>query len=182
MDISETIRNFASEKEKLKIMEGHEVMTATEPAAAVYPMTSYADVMYYLHTIDISREDKERIANRLKVEVTGVNLSRIFERLNHLRTLQADRDGRGAMPISRQVINNVRQVLAISDDTDWMDWMISPNVNATIMLQSRKRRASISLGGEEYSYYARIDGKDQGENHVAFNPAAFLSLMRNLNK
>ena len=109
-----------------------------------------------------------------------MNLSRIFDRLNHLRTLQADWDGRGALPISRKVINNVRQVLAISDDADWKDWMLSPNVNATIMLQSKKRRASISLGGEEYSYYARIDGKDIGENHIDFNPAGFLSLMQNL--
>ena len=162
-------------------MEENDVMTAGEPVVAAYPMTSYADVMYYLHTIDISQKDKERVANRLKLEVTGVNLSRIFDRLNHLRTLQADWDGRGALPISRKVINNVRQVLAISDDADWKDWMLSPNVNATIMLQSKKRRASISLGGEEYSYYARIDGKDIGENHIDFNPAGFLSLMQNLN-
>ena len=60
--------------------------------------------------------------------------------------------------------------------------MLSPNVNATIMLQSKKRRASISLGGEEYSYYARIDGKDIGENHIDFNPAGFLSLMQNLDR
>ena len=156
-------------------------MKASEPVAA-YPMTSYADVMHYLHTIDISKDDKEKVLERLTLEVKGKNLSKIFEQLNHLRTLQHDWDGRGALPISRKVINNVKMVLAISDDTDWDNWMVSPNVNATVMLQSNKRRASISLGAEEYSYYARLDGKDIGENHIDFNPAGFLTLMKSLSR
>lgn len=161
-------------------MEDIEVLTATEPSVA-YPMTSYTDVMHYLHTIDISSEDKEKVAKRLTLEVTGEHLSEVFEKLNHLRTLQENWDGRGALPISRRVINNVRQVLALSDDVDWKDWTLSPNVNATVMLQSTVRRASISLGVEEYSYYARMNGKDIGENHIDFNPAGLLTLMRNLN-
>lgn len=162
-------------------MKDKESMTVEEPVA-VYPMTSYADVMYYLHTIDMSKDDKEKVAQRLTLEVTGPNLSGIFEQLNHLRTLQQDWDGRGALPISRKVINNVKMVLAISDDADWDGWMVSPNVNATVMLQSNKRRASISLGAEEYSYYARMEGKDIGENHINFNPAGFLTLMKSLNR
>ena len=162
-------------------MEDNNILKASEPAAA-YPMTSYADVMYYLHTIDISKDDKEKVLERLTLEVKGKNLSKIFEQLNHLRTLQHDWDGRGALPISRKVINNVKMVLAISDDDDWNNWMVSPNVNATVMLQSNKRRASISLGAEEYSYYARLDGKDIGENHIDFNPDGFLTLMKSLNR
>lgn len=162
-------------------MEDKNILKASEPAAA-YPMTSYADVMHYLHTIDISKDDKEKLLERLTLEVKGKNLSKIFEQLNHLRTLQQDWDGRGALPISRKVINNMKMVLAISDDADWDNWMVSPNVNATVMLQSNKRRVSISLGAEEYSYYARLDGKDVGENHIDFNPAGFLTLMKSLSR
>jgi len=48
----------------MMIMEDNKILKASEPAAA-YPMTSYADVMYYLHTIDISKDDKEKVLERL---------------------------------------------------------------------------------------------------------------------
>ena len=161
-------------------MEEKEKYIASEPVVA-RPLTSYADVMYYLHTIDISHEDKEKVAQRLTLEVNGKNLSRAFSQLDHLATLQQNWDGRGALHISRKVINNVKHVLAISDDEDWEDWIVSPGTNSTLYLVSKSHRASVSVGVEEYSYYGRIDGKDVGENHVVYNPAGLLDVMHKLN-
>ena len=67
-------------------MEGNDIVTVNEPMLA-RPLTSYDDVMFYLHSIDISREDKEKLAHRLTLEVTGKNLSRTFSQLDHLATL-----------------------------------------------------------------------------------------------
>lgn len=146
------------------------------------PMTTYADVMYYLHTIRISPEDKRKVANRLNLEVTSKNLSRIFERLDYLSSLQADWDGHGALPIARKVIENLKSVLLISEDDDWKDWVVGAELNATLMLQSQTNRASISLGNDEFSYYALINGKRLSESHVDFSPTRFLNIMRLLDK
>ena len=161
-------------------MEDNVSTKASEPVAA-YPMTSYMDAMAMIHTMHLSREDKERVGRRLVIETTEANLSNAFETLEHLSTLQYGWDGDGALPISRKVFNNLRNVLFISD-ADWSKWMISPDGNATIMLQSSKRRASISVGAEEFSYYLKVDGKREGESHVDFNATKFLSIMRELNK
>ena len=147
-----------------------------------YRTTSYMDAMAMIHTMHLTREDKERVGRRLVVETTEANLSKAFETLEHLSTLQSGWDGYGALPISKKVINNLRSVLLISDDADWENWMISPDGNATLMLQSGKRRASISVGADEFSYYLKVNGRREGESHVDFSAPKFLSVMRELNK
>lgn len=158
-------------------MEENDVMTAQEPTVS-YGTNSYADVMYFLHTMSITPEVKERVGRRLVIEVTGKNLSKAFARLDHLAQLKKDWDGAGALPISRRVLNNIKSVLSISDDEDWKEWMIGPDSNATLGLQSKTTKAAMSIGIDEYSYYARINGKRYGESHVKFTPEAFLETMR----
>lgn len=160
-------------------MDNNDVVSVQEPAVA-YGVNSYAEVMYLIHTMNITPEVKERVGRRLVVEVTGKYLSKAFARLDHLAQLKRDWDGHGALPISPCVLNNVKSVLSISDDEDWKDWLIGPDSNATLGLQSKATRAAISIGKEEYSYYARINGKRYGESHVNFSPEAFLETMRQL--
>ena len=155
------------------------VDVASEPAAPAKPV-SYAEVMHYLHSIHIMREDKERIAKRLTLEVTQPALANAYERLSHLSLLKKDWDGHGALPISHHVINNIRQVLMLSDNSDWERWMISPDVNATICLYAPNTKASISLGSREFSYYARKNGERLGDSHVVFTPEGLLNVMRKL--
>lgn len=160
-------------------MEDNSHFTASEPAVA-YGSNSYADVMFFLHTMRISPDVKERVGRRLVLEVTSKNLAKAYARLDHLATLEKDWDGEGALPISRKVLNNVKSVLLISDDEDWKDWMIGPDSNATLGLQSKATDACISIGSEEFSYYAEINGKEYHGNHVLFTPSAFLETMREL--
>ena len=162
-------------------MENEISSVANEPIAA-RAMTSYMDAMMMIHTMHLSREVKERVGRRLVLESTDENLSNAFSRLEHLSTLKEGWDGGNALPISNKVIRNLKNVLLISDDEDWADWMISPDGNATIMLQSKKRRASISIGADEFSYYLHTGVKRSGENHVIFAPSLFLSVMRKLNQ
>ena len=107
-------------------------------------------------------------------------LADVYERINHLSKLKKGWDGRGALPVSQNVIGNVRKVLRISDKGDWDRWMISPDVNATLCLFAPNTKASISLGSSEFSYFARKDGERLGESHVTFTPEVFLSVMRKL--
>lgn len=108
------------------------------------------------------------------------NLKKAYDRINHLSKLEYNWDGRGALPISDSVLLNIKKVLKLSYDCDWENWLIGPDVNATIRLQSKKNKASISLGATEYSYFARLNGQRLGESHIEFKPEFFVSLMRKL--
>ena len=158
-------------------MEDNKQNVANEPVMT-YGKNSYADVMLYLHNTGISREVKEKVGHRLVFEISALYLSKAFDRLDYLATLKEDWDGEGALPISRQVLDNLRRVLFISDDNDWKEWMIGPETNGTLGLQNSVSDACISIGENEYSYYAEIDGKELHGNHLAFSPSSFLETMR----
>lgn len=162
-------------------METNGAMTANEPVAA-YGTNTYADVMMMLYSMPISSEVKEHVGHRLVLEVTGRNLSRVIARIDHLARLKDDWDGFGASHILPAVITNIRVVVLASKDADWKDWTISPNVNGTLFLQSTKFVSSLSLGEKEYSFFAKKDGKREGESHLPFSVDDFLAAMRSLNK
>jgi hypothetical protein len=158
-------------------MEDNGVKIVSEPVLA-YSGASYADVMEYIHSLHISHADKERVAKRLALEVSQPALSAAYERIDHLCSLKNNWDGRGALAISPKIIKNIKSVLLISDNADWEHWMIAPDTNATIGLESDTTGAVISLGAYEYSYFARIDGVRHGESHIQFSPESLLELMR----
>lgn len=158
-------------------MEEKLVSEVSEPIVTYGPH-SYADVMMMIYSMQITPEVKEHVGRRLMLEVTEKNLSKAFRRLDQLAQLKNNWDGYGALPVSAQVMNNIRRILVISDDEDWDSWTISPDVNGTICLYSPKTKASISIGAEEYSYFAMIDGVRYGESHVMFTPLSLLELMR----
>ena len=158
-------------------MEDNVSTMASEPVAA-YSTTSYSDVMEYMHSIHISREDKEKVAKRLTIEVSQPALAEAYERIDHLSTLPKDWDGHGALPISYKVLRNIKRVLMLSQNSDWEHWMIAPDTNATLCIESETTGAVISLGAYDYSYFAKIDGVRYGESHIDFNPESFLELMR----
>ena len=122
----------------------------------------------------------EYIKSSSDIVVEGANLCRVVVRLNHISSLPFNWDGEDAMPISKRVLNNMYEVIQNSDDYDWQNWMIGPDPNATLGLQSKVTDACISLGSEEYSYYAIINDKEYHGNHLEFTPTAFLETMRKI--
>lgn len=144
------------------------------------PMTSYADVMGYLHSIRITPQVKESVGRRLLVEVTEPYLAKAFARLDDLSQLKAGWDGRGAKKISYYVLKNLRNVLLISDNEDWKNWMISPDTNGALGLQSKHGIATISVGDKEFSYYIETDKGEVGKSHVEFSPEQLLEIMRKI--
>ena len=145
-----------------------------------YRTNSYADVMCMLYTMPITPEVKERVGRRLVKEVSEPALANAFAKIDELSRLEDGWAGDGSYAISRKVLNNLQRVLLISDNEDWVDWMIGPDVNATIGLQSKTNRAMISLGADEYSYYVRKNGKRIGDSHVKFTPDSFLQIMHDI--
>ena len=160
-------------------MEDNITTMASEPVAS-YPMTSYNDVMSYLHSIRIAPEVKASVGRRLLVEVTEPYLSKAFDRIDHLSLLNDDWDGYGAKKISYHVLRNLRDVLLISDNDDWENWMISPAPDGTLALQSKCHTSSISVGDKEFSYYSATDDMEDWGDNVTFTPSSFLEVMRKI--
>ena len=152
---------------------------ASEPVLA-YSTNTYADVMTMLHSMPMDPQVKEQVGRRLVLEVTGRNLSKAFSRLDHLAGLQDGWAGDGSYAVSHRVLNNLKSVLLISDDDDWKDWMIAPDVNATLVLQSKQSNGCISVGTDEFSYYAEKDGREYHASHEQFSPDAVLEIMRTI--
>lgn len=152
---------------------------ASEPVTT-RPLTSYADVMAYLHSIRISQKVKESVGRRLVTEATEPHLAEAFARLDHLSQLEDDWDGYGGRKVSYHVLQNLRNVLLISDDEDWKYWMISPDSNGCLGLQSKRHTASISIGDEKYSYYSENGAKEDWADNVNFTPSSFLRVMRRI--
>ena len=151
----------------------------SEPASS-YGTNSYMSVMTFLHSMPMTRNVKEQVAHRLTLEVTEPALSKAFDKISEMELLKDGWAGDGSYAVSRRVLNNLKSVLLISDNADWTDWMIGPDVNATVGLQSKKHRALISLGAEEFSYYVVIMGEEIAASHVPFAPDVFLKTMRHI--
>ena len=152
-------------------------------STTVYPQTNLSPVDALWTLIQGQSRNVRTILSRLLHEqqvATEINLSKAFDRLDHLATLEDGWAGKGSYAISPQVLDNLRSVLFISDDADWRDWMIGPDVNATLGLQSKKSGGSISLGADEFSYYASKDGKEFHESHVPFSSMSLLEVMRKI--
>jgi hypothetical protein len=141
---------------------------------------SFFNVMMLINSMNISLKDREDVGRRLVSEATGKNLSRVYSRLDYLGTLKENWDGENALPVSKKVISNLKNVLLLSDDNDWENWLIGPDTNATLGLQSKKTHACISIGNDEYSFYTENNGKELSDSHINFTPESFLSLMRQI--
>ncbi len=164
---------------KISLMDDNHGHMVEEPMLA-QPVSTYTDVMTYLHSIHISREDKERVAKRLTFEVTQPAIAKAYETIEKLSFLKKGWDGEDALPISYKVLKNIKDLLLISDNSDWENWTISPDGNATLGLQSKGNRALVSLGALEFSYFVKKNGRKYGESHVAFSPEVMLSVMREI--
>lgn len=143
---------------------------------------SYDDVMTYLHSVNISNDVMERVGQRLIVEYGNNNISKAYRRLNDLSKLAEGWDGHEAYSIVPDAVNNVRNVIDLSDDEDWANWLIFPSPQGSLMLQSKRNRASISVGADEFSYYALVDGKRMSGDHIVFDASLVGFIMRRIGK
>lgn len=155
---------------------GTATIRRTQPAF----VNTYADVMNYLYSMPLTPEVKDAVGRRLVQEVTEPALAEVFAQIDKISKLRKGWAGKGSFAVSPIVVRNLKQVLLISDNDDWVGWNISPDVNATIGLQSKSGQALMSLGVREFSYYSDKDGVERGESHVPFSAETFLRIMQQI--
>lgn len=160
-------------------MEDNETMMASESAAAYAP-TMFDTVISYLHSSHMPIETKRAVYLQLQAEVADENLGYMKRRLKEFTDLQPGWDGEDAQPVLQEVAAFVGQLLRSCDSQELSDWALFPNVNGTFLLQCKD--AAISIGKEEYSYFAEAKGKAIGQDHLPLSLESVISTIERINR
>ena len=97
-----------------------------------------------------------------------------------LSNLQAGWDGAGARPVHKKVVQNVQRVIKAGISSDFQNWVLFPDDNGTLLMQSKDGMASISIGNNSYSFVCTQDGKIKAGESVKFSPMAVLNTIRTI--
>lgn len=177
-------KKYISQTEDVDMVKEHDgnatIRATTRRTQRRYRRSTYDDVMSYLYSMTLSPEVKENVGRRLVQEVTEPALAEAFAQIDQMMKLRNGWAGKGSYAVSPTVLKNLKQVLLISGNEDWTEWTISPDVNATVGLQSKNGHALISLGVCEFSYFSDKNGEEQGESHIPFSADSFLHIMRKI--
>ena len=144
-----------------------------------YPPTPIEAVMGYLHSSRLNIEAKRTVFHLLKMEVANENLERLTRKLQQIETLENGWDGEDALPVNKDILEFMRQLFNRCKPSDLADWMLFPNVNGTLLLQ--KENAGISIGKNEYTFFAETENEDMGEDNVPLSIDAVLSTIKRIN-
>lgn len=160
-------------------MEDKDSMKVSEPVA-VYSPTMFDQVISYLHSSQLPMETKRAVYLQLQAEVADENLSYMKRRLKEFSGLQAGWDGEDAQPLVAEVVDFMSQLLRSCSSKDLADWSLFPNVNGTLLLQ--RNDAAVSIGKEEYSYFAEAKDKAVGHDHQPLSIESVISTIEMINR
>ena len=105
----------------------------------------------------------------------------ILDKLKTYQGYEKGWDGEQASPLTEKVVSNFSHVLETIDKKLLEGITIFPEVNGTLMIDSTRREAGISLGDDKFSYYV-IDGDVvKVENGVPFTVSALTNIIKKIN-
>lgn len=143
-------------------------------------LPSLRRVIRSLHGVEqvtIPRESK----TTQKEDKLDATQKKQMARLDKLARLKQDWDDEGAFPIENAILSNLRSVI-LADATQMLkDWTLFPATNGTVQLKAKKKRAVISVGNSDYSYYYHGDKGDEYANHEQLTTSALTQLIKHIN-
>ena len=160
-------------------MEDKDSMKVSEPVAAYSP-TMFDQVISYLHSSQMPIETKRAVYLQLQEEVADENLGYMKRRLKEFSSLRSGWDGEDAQPLLAEVVDFMSQLLHSCSSMELSDWSLFPNVNGTLLLQ--RKDAAISIGKEEYSFFAEAKNKAIGRDHQPLSIESVMSTIETINR
>ena len=160
-------------------MEDKDSMKVSEPVVAYSP-TMFDQVISYLHSSQMPIETKRAVYLQLQTEVADENLGYMKRRLKEFADLQPGWDGEDAQPVLPDVTTFVGELLRSCNSLELADWSLFPNVNGTLLLQHKN--AAVSIGKEEYSYFAEAKDKAIGHDHQPLSIESVMSTIEMINR
>lgn len=164
----------------------------TMAAVSVYP-EAVETHLYWNLLKDLSENVKIQLFVKLKDSLLAKNDKAVdidaqaayYAILNKLKTYQGYAkgwDGEDASPLTEKVIVNFSLVLEVIDKDLLKDITIYPETNGTLLIDSTKREAGISLGEERFSYYEINGDKVTGQNGIPFSVSALTDAIKTINR
>lgn len=165
-----------------------------ETMAIVKPYTDTTEAHLYWNLLkDLSETVKVQLFIKLKNSLLSKDevstdkdaQAAYYSILEKLRTYQGygkGWDGENASPLTEKVIGNFTELLEVIDKQLLKGITIFPEVNGTLLIDSTKREAGISLGDEKFSYYEIVDDKVIGENALPFSIPALTKAISRINR
>ena len=106
----------------------------------------------------------------------------LLKKLNTYKNYTAGWDGENAVPLSKKVIQNFNLVLEHIDRRLLVGLTIYPEINGSLLVDSQKREAGISLGETHFSYYEIENGVVSGEDKIPFSVDEFSRIVTQINR
>lgn len=103
---------------------------------------------------------------------------RLWVRLQELSSLPAFWDGEKAIPIENSTIKNMQKVLCAGKSDDFHGWILFPDDNGTLLLQSSDGHSSISIGNNTFSFVYEKGGKVTAGEDLRFSSKSILKVLR----
>lgn len=155
------------------------VDSCSEPAVAYTP-TMFDTVIKYLHSSHMPIETKRAVYLQLQEEVADENLGYMKRRLKEFTNLQPGWDGEDTQPLLPEITAFVGELFRSVSSLELSEWALFPNVNGTYLLQ--RNNAAISIGLNEYSYYAEAKGKVTGLDHQPLTLESVKTAIERINR
>lgn len=149
-----------------------EMVIRLEDESLLAPLKRLMKSLLGITSVEVRRNVAVAFAKKVRDAVYQEQLDRLAE----LASLKANWDDDGALPIENEVIQNVEQLIEQSDDNDLKKWVLFPDINGTILLESKSGDASISIGNKEFSFA----GSHLQGNNKKLSTASLLSVMRQI--
>ena len=115
-------------------------------------------------------------------ETVQVAYFELLKKLNTYKNYTAGWDGENAVPLSKKVIQNFNLVLEHIDRRSLVGLTIYPEINGSLLVDSQKREAGISLGETHFSYYEIENGVVSGEDKIPFSVDEFSRIVTQINR
>ena len=78
------------------------------------------------------------------IDFTGDAL-RLWKRTLELAELTAGWDGAQALPMEKKALQNMQRLIKAGESTDFQQWVLFPDDNGTILMQSKDGKASTAI-------------------------------------
>ena len=106
----------------------------------------------------------------------------ILKKLNTYKSYPAGWDGEDASPLTSQVVENFNLLLDRIDKRLLKGLTIFPETNGTLLIESTRREAGISLGDKDFSYYEIEGDTVKGKDDLPFSVEAVIEVISRINR
>ena len=149
-----------------------EMVIRLEDESLLAPLKRVMNSLLGITNVQVRRNVTDASVARVRDDVYQQQLTRLDE----LASLKANWDDDGALPLEPKAVKNIRQMIERSEDSDLKKWIIFPDINGTILLESKSGDATISVGNTDFSY---TSPKAKG-SHKRLSTASLLNVMRQI--